>query len=143
MVTLREFAPIAAIAVFTAMLVAPASAADVFKWVDANGVTHYSDSVPEGQAATKMPPGLSKLTVIPSGKFVAPPATVSRSAEQRPAAAPSTPAPAPRITEAEQLTEWRAQCIEDRFVDCNDRRALYARYGTMADGFGGRGYNLK
>ena len=142
MVTLRGFAPIAAIAVCTAMLVAPASAADVFKWVDANGVTHYSDSVPEGQTANKMPPGLSKLTVIPSAKFVAPPATVSRSVEQR-LTAPSVPDRTPRITEAEQLAEWRAQCIEDRFVDCNDRRALYARYGTMADGFGGRGYNLK
>ena len=104
MVTLRE---IAAVAAFTALLAAPVSAADVFKWVDANGVTYYSDSAPEGQAVQKMPPGLSKLTVIPSAKFVTPPTTVSRSAEQRPV----TPISADRSTEsgeAEKLAEWRA-----------------------------------
>jgi Domain of unknown function (DUF4124) len=136
MVTLRKLAPLA---VFAAMFAASTHAADVFKWIDANGVTHYSDSAPEGQKVQKMPPGLPNLTVIPSVKFVAPPQAASRSVEQR--VVTPRPEPVPRFSEAEQLAEWRAKCVEERWVDCNDRRALYARYGTMADGFGGRGFH--
>jgi Domain of unknown function (DUF4124) len=140
MVTLRELAPIAAIAAFATLLAAPANAADVFKWVDGNGVTHYSDTAPEGQKVQKMPPGLPNLTVIPSVKFVAPPATASRIVEQRPMT-PRIVERSAKFSEAEQLAAWRTQCVQERWADCDDRRALYARYGTMADGFGGRGYH--
>jgi len=111
-------------------------ATDVYKWVDENGVRHYSDSAPEDRASEKMEPGLSKLTVIPMPKFVAPaprlPTTASRGSGHPPAD-PITFIEYTAPSEETKLAEWRTQCIVERWVDCDDRRALYARYGTMAD----------
>lgn len=52
----RPALPVAALLAALALNFAPpAVAADIFTWVDANGVTHYSSNRPLGQAATTFP----------------------------------------------------------------------------------------
>ncbi len=134
--TFSKFATVVSIAVLGTSFSVSSIAADVFKWVDANGVTHYSDSVPDDQKAEKMAPGLSRMTVVPMPKFVAPPSrtpSVAQRSIESPTPASITVIEYSDASAQAQLDEWRAQCIAERWVDCDDRRALYARYGTMAD----------
>ncbi len=138
----RKFAAIGSIAALGISFSGLSIAADIYKWFDENGVRHYSDSAPEDRKSEKMESGLSKLTVIPMPRFVAPaprlPVTASRGVEHSPAALITLAA-----SEEAKLAEWRVQCIVERWVDCDDRRALYARYGTMADwGHGPRGGSI-
>ncbi|MFM9887731.1 MAG: DUF4124 domain-containing protein [Burkholderiales bacterium] len=138
MMAISKFAAIVSLAALGITSSLSATAADVFKWVDENGLTHYSDTAPEDQKADKMPPGLSKLTVVPAVKFVRPQSpspSISqpqRGTEYRQIDTHAAHRPI-AVSEEVRLEEWRAQCVAERWVDCDDRRALYARYGTMAD----------
>ena len=136
MMAISKFAAIVSLAAAGITSALPATAADIFKWVDENGLTHYSDAAPDDQKAEKMPPGLSMLTVVPAAEFVRPQSPAisvpQRSTEYRQVDTPAVHRPI-IVAEESRLLEWRAQCVAERWVDCDDRRALYARYGTMAD----------
>ncbi len=143
--TISKFAAIVSFAALGITSTLSATAADVFKWVDENGLTHYSDTPPDDQKAETMPPGLSKLTVVPAAKFVRPQSISpsssipQRSTETRQIDTHAAHRPI-AVSEEVRLEAWRAQCVAERWVDCDDRRALYARYGTMADwGYAPRG----
>jgi hypothetical protein len=110
-----------------------AARADVYKWVDANGVVNYGDAPPKAQAATALPGGDSHITVYspvpPSPRDLA-----QLDAEQRlrqslriieAQQAPMVAAAAPYDPGA----DWYARCMREMFADCDDPRALVTRYG--------------
>lgn len=111
------------------------NAAEIYKWVDSRGVTHYSDTAPKDLKASRMPDGMGKLSVIPMARPAAGGANPSVAAPTR---GPERIVHLATADESARLAQWREQCNEERWVDCDDRRALYARYGTMADGIGSR-----
>jgi hypothetical protein len=63
----------------------PLAQAKIYKWVDKDGVTHYSD---------RPQPGASEIAVAPAQTYSAPQAS-SRSAAEGPAAPPTVPGAAP------------------------------------------------
>lgn len=131
------------------LLAGAAHAQQVYKWVDERGVVNYSTTAPKDRAATKLDPESSRLTVIPA---MAPP---NRAAAPGPDAA--VDARLTRLEEearrernaqtalanadAERVRLLRERCERERWVDCGDDRALYARYGgTFGGPVAGYGY---
>jgi len=114
------------------------SAAEIYKWVDSRGVTHYSDTAPRDAKASRMPDGMGKLSVIPTARPGGATTASGGSAAIAPTRGPERIVQIHSADEQSKLAQWREQCVNERWVDCDDRRALFARYGTMADGFGSR-----
>ena len=56
-IVIQLLSSIAALAIYGS-----AGAADIYKWIDANGVTHYSDAAPE--AIEIRPPGMNLLPPV-------------------------------------------------------------------------------
>lgn len=73
--------------------------ADIYKWVDANGVTHYSEE----------PPGTGKYQVIQS----APPAPANPAGAAPAQAQPAKPAAPPPQTSAQQSPEAQKKHAEN------------------------------
>ena len=75
-----RFAPFSASIVLAAasLAFAPTSdAAEVYKWTDAKGVTHYADAPPEGQKYERMRVGGGATTAIADQAPTAPVADVA------------------------------------------------------------------
>jgi hypothetical protein len=89
--------------------------ADVYKWVDARGVTTYGNKPPPGaRGLTRLGPADDRLSIIPlpvpRGEIAAPLVQfddVPRGSVDRAAAAP-----------AENAASRREQCFAERRVDC-------------------------
>jgi hypothetical protein len=96
--------------VLGALLFAPASHADIYKWVDANGKTHYSD--------TKDAAGKAQVNAL------------------RPVAAPTqAPAPASGPSWQEREREFKARRAREQFQPPSfapQPRRLSTTYGTNA-----------
>lgn len=89
-------------------LAGPASAAEIYKWVDENGTTHYSDTRPAGvkwQIVTE-----SKVSVIPGSRIGA---EAARAAER--ATANRSPL---NVVPVQDEVQARAQRREQLLRDC-------------------------
>jgi hypothetical protein len=118
---------------FSILLAAAALAAEaapalaqVFKWVDERGITHYGERPPQGVKAKEVqdklaspPPFRASASPAPkndvpasrSAPQAAPPGAAPRTVAPAPAAAP---APKPPTPEEQQAAARRAQCANER-----------------------------
>jgi len=103
-------------------LLAPSVAlAEVWKWTDSSGQTHYGDSPPAGVKASKV--GDAGVSVIPASPppdaapVLAPPSTPKSApaADKAPTAAGSHDAAAEREAKRQRMIE---RCERERGVDC-------------------------
>ena len=99
-------------------LVAPALA-QVYKWVDERGVTHYGERPPQGGKASEVP---DRLASPPAGGVTG----SQGSAQSNPRQAESPPRdrePRPSATQTEQTDDKQTR----RQEQCNQQRELLAR----------------
>jgi hypothetical protein len=113
--------------------------AEVYKWTDERGVVNYTSTPPKARAAERLNAEDSRLTVVPAPREELERAAstarqlgrdrVARESatERERAATVQSAAPSPR---EEQLRAWRERCINEKWADCDDERALFARYNT-------------
>jgi Domain of unknown function (DUF4124) len=87
-----------------------AHAVEIYKWIDENGTTHYSDTKPAGVKATRIPDG--GVSVIPGSRIGA---EAARAAERERASASRD---IPVDIEAQELAQARAQRREQLMQDC-------------------------
>ncbi len=128
--------------------------ADVYKWIDASGAVHYSSEKPaDVSRATRIdstmvnvytPQSHSGTRVISSTTTTAgvapmppPPGLGPPPSSGAPQALQPMPSMQPMAPmggypsaqpDAAQLAQWRAQCEREMWADCDDPRALAARY---------------
>lgn len=122
----------------SALVLAGGAQAQVYKWVDEKGVVNYSSTPPPtGGPAVMVDESKGRVTTVPAPEV------------QRDAAATGDPALRRRVEQLEQeaaaqrqmaaqqdaaaaeaYRRWRAQCLADRRVDCDDpyRGSLDYRY---------------
>jgi hypothetical protein len=102
-------------------LVQAASAAEIYKWVDENGTTHYSNVKPEGVKVDLIPE--DNISVIPGSRIGAEAARAAERESQTSGAASESDV----LTQAEALAEARLQqrrermlqyCQRNNGVDC-------------------------
>jgi hypothetical protein len=102
------------------LLASAPAAAELWKWTDSSGQTHYSDTPPSNVKASKVGGGVS---VVPAPEKEAPAAPATREIRQL---VPSEPVAAP--TQAESTAAERKakrarlieRCEKDRGVDCEE-----------------------
>jgi hypothetical protein len=78
--TLRRAAQLLACATLVTALTSPSSRAEIYKWVDKDGVTHYSD---------RPAPGATEIAIPPAQTYQAPRPQVMPGPAAAPAAAPA------------------------------------------------------
>jgi Domain of unknown function (DUF4124) len=108
-------------AIIAALGAPPLAHAQIYKWIDENGITTYGNKPPPGAAGlARFTDGGSRLSVIPSAR----PARAERALESRIArierdrgALPSAVDRATVATLGRQL-ESRERCFAERRVDC-------------------------
>jgi hypothetical protein len=88
-----------------------AQAADIYKWVDEKGTTHYSNEKPKGVKASVMAPG--RLSIIPGDRI---------GAEAARAATSSSPASEAQTVDPEQVA--RQQRREQLMKDCHENNGV-------------------
>jgi hypothetical protein len=146
-------------------LASPLAQAQIYKWVDANGVPQYSNSRPAGVANVTridssnssvssytpmpsrssappppdwiLPPGMQAPPGLRPGQVPPglPPGVILPPGYLPPEALVPIPGAHPGQPSPEQLAMWKSLCERDRHTDCNDSQALIARY------MGGMGIN--
>jgi hypothetical protein len=108
------------------LAVAAPALAQVYKWVDERGVTHYGERPPQGGKASEVP---DRLASPPSGAVAAPQASTQsnpRQAESPPRQGESPPSerePRPSTPQTEQTDDRQTR----RQEQCNQQRELLAR----------------
>jgi hypothetical protein len=108
-----------------------AAAAEIYKWVDENGTTHYSDTKPNGTKWSVVTE--SKLSVIPGSRIGA---EAARAAErERLAANPQivTPVPAPSQARAQRREQLMQDCLRNNGVECDREVDTQLRAEGMMD----------
>jgi hypothetical protein len=96
---------------------APASA-QVYRWVDDRGVVNYASAPPrDGRPAVRVDLQESRISVIPLAERAQP-----HPAAALPAAARGFPSAVDQATLGglQRVPDWRARCIAERRVDCDD-----------------------
>lgn len=107
-------------------LAAPVFAQDIYKWLDAQGVVHYSDAPPPGASPAKIETVGPKLSSVPANPVRAAAGDGASRLEDRIAELERELAQARggRIEQAhvddEALLRWKQQCERDRRVDCEE-----------------------
>jgi uncharacterized protein DUF4124 len=125
-----------AASVACAALAGPASAVEIYKWVDENGTTHYSDTRPAGvkwQVVTE-----SKVSVIPGSRIGA---EAARAAERERATAGRSPLNVvPMQDGAQARAQRRDQLLQDcqrnNGIDCDREVDTELRAEGMQEGRG-------
>jgi uncharacterized protein DUF4124 len=120
-----------------ALLLAGPVGAEVYKWVDENGVVNYGSAPPPGRPSKELPKDASGISVIPAPP--PPPPTAARSAAEIRAERAEQALAAERAARYAQdqaaedsLRAAIAQCEENHGVDC--------KQNPYQDGGGGYGY---
>jgi hypothetical protein len=106
------------------MATAATVSAQVYKWVDERGVTHYGERPPQGGKASEVP---DRLASPPPGSASG--QTNSPSSDQRPRQSdvlPRNPEPRPG-TETARTDDGQKQGTDRRQELCNQQRELLAR----------------
>jgi hypothetical protein len=123
--------------------------ADVYKWIDARGAVHYSSEKPaDVSVTTRIDSTMVNVYTPPSAASSRATSSATTSSGTVPIPPPpgpgAPPAGAPQAfqpmqpmpgypstqPDAAQLAQWHAQCERDMWADCDDPRALAARYGA-------------
>ena len=113
-----------------ALLVALPAAAEMYKWVDDNGVVTYSNTPPPGKQSKQVEAVPDRVSVSPEAKRDAKISKLEKQleAERR---ARSAPAQASRPAPSERQLAAYERCIADRGVDCEAiRNGQSASYGA-------------
>ena len=115
-------------------LVGAVAAAEIYKWVDENGTTHYSDTRPSGVKSTILTD--SKLSVIPGSRIGA---EAARAAERERVAA-SRATVMPVADEAQARAQRREQlmqdCLRNNGVECDREVDTQLRSEGIQEGRG-------
>jgi len=109
-----------------------AFASDVYRWVDANGTVHYSDSPPQGGDAAKARIVPQRVSTVP---MPLPSESALRRSEAERIATLERELADERASRAAQARadedayrRWLEQCERDRRVDCDETLALAVPY---------------
>jgi len=109
---MRSFSPLTGALVLTLALAAGSAQAQVYKWTDANGQVHYSDSAPSNAQQIKGP--TPRAETPPPAPAPAPPA-----------AAPAPPAP-PALT-TQQKQQVQRDVAAARAQQCKEATEQYEK----------------
>jgi len=113
------------------MTIAVAAPAQVYKWVDEHGVTHYGERPPTGRKASEVPNRLaSPAPRAPAAPAAAEARIPGRTAEPRRESDSRQGPTAPEKPENKQQRE-----IARRQEQCNQQRELLARLRQSPPGF--------
>ena len=120
--------PLGSLAATVAIILPCAASGAMYKWVDEQGITNYSNKAPADRRAVKLNEQNSLVNTIrfPERKGAASPARVERP-EDEPFGAGRSPA-AEEAAAREAFRRWREQCIAQRRVDCDDPYAAESFY---------------
>lgn len=113
---MRSFSPSTGALVLAFALAASAAQAQVYKWTDANGQVHYSDSAPSNAQQIKGPTPPSDTTA-PAPNAAPPPAAA------KPAPAPAAP---PALT-AQQKQQVQRDVAAVRAQQCKEATEQYEK----------------
>src|SRR5690348_3793809 len=103
--------------VMAVTLVGTVTAVEIYKWVDENGTTHYSDTKPSGVKSSVLTD--SRVSVIPGNRIGA---EAARAAErERMAARRETPIPTAEDTQAraQRREQLMQDCLRNNGVECD------------------------
>lgn len=124
-----------------ALLASASASAEVYRWVDKNGVINYSDTPPKSVAAKKV--DQDQISIVPLAPLVRASSLaasnqalrqrVERLEEEADRERGIAPMSYPSLSQIPK--EWREQCYDDRRVDCDDPRTYYG-YGGSVYGYG-------
>jgi len=108
--------------VVCALAAAVPASAQVYRWVDDRGVINYAAKPPgDGRPTVRVDRQESRISIIPTAprgpRALLPPAAAL------PPAAPSFPGFVDQATVGALTPEWRARCIAERRVDCDNPSA--------------------
>jgi hypothetical protein len=110
------------------------AAAEIYKWVDENGTTHYSDTRPSGVKSTILTD--SKVSVIPGSRIGAEAARAAereRIAARREAVMPTADEAQARAQRREQLMQ---DCLRNNGVECDREVDTQLRSEGIQEGRG-------
>lgn len=129
---------------------AMSASAEVYKWTDERGVVNYTSTPPKSRTAQKLDVVEdNRLTVVPTSREELERAAITaqqlgrdrvqreNATERSRIAAQAQSQPSAR---GEVLRAWRERCINEKWADCDDERALFARYNTDPRYGGGYAY---
>jgi hypothetical protein len=106
---------------------ASGASAEVYRWVDASGRTHYADRAPPRTAVERIDP--AQLSTYQSPRLRAAIANNVANVGVDAGARPPSAETRSDADERRQLAAWREQCLLERWADCDDARVLAHRYG--------------
>jgi hypothetical protein len=111
--------------VFCALIIAGAASAELYKWVDQNGVTNYSNSPPDSANAKKVVGIENRLSVYTPDEGFLQAVKAMRDLSVRALAMPPPPeAPPYAVVPVQPLTPYE-QCLASGRVGCD---SLYGEY---------------
>lgn len=123
-----------AVSVVAVSSVGTVAAAEIYKWVDENGTTHYSDTRPSGVKSSVLTD--SKLSVIPGSRIGA---EAARAAERERVAA-SRETAMPIADEAQARAQRREllmqDCLRNNGVECDREVDTQLRSEGIQEGRG-------
>lgn len=104
----------------------------VYKWVDANGVVHFSDEPPAGSEAANV-----EIITTDRGPTYVPPRQPASAAPAAPAATSGVPSPAPQaavpaLIEAADIASMSLPELDRRCDDARERRIAPLREAEIA-----------
>ena len=130
----RRVATALAASVMAVSLIGTVAAAEIYKWVDENGTTHYSDTKPSGVKASVLTE--SRVSVIPGNRIGA---EAARAAErERMAARRETPMPTADETQArvQRREQLMQDCLRNNGVECDREVDTQLRAEGIQEGRG-------
>ncbi len=117
---------------FALVLVAVPAHAQIYRWVDDQGVVNYANKPPaDGRQAARVDTRESRLSVIPIVQRVVR-INGAPTLAQVPAAAVGFPGAVDRMTvsNVQSALDWRERCFAERRVDCTNPTAATYDFGT-------------
>ncbi len=111
-----------------------ASAAEIYKWVDENGTTHYSDSRPNGVKSQVVTEG--KLSIIPGSRIGAEAARAAELERARTARQTLEYVPIPDTARAQRRDELMQRCMRNNGVECDREVDTELRAEGLQEGRG-------
>jgi hypothetical protein len=123
-----------AASVMAISLIGTVAAAEIYKWVDENGTTHYSDTKPSGVKSSVLTD--SRVSVIPGNRIGA---EAARAAErERMAARRETPTTSADDTQArvQRREQLMQDCLRNNGVECDREVDTQLRAEGIQEGRG-------
>jgi hypothetical protein len=123
-----------AASVMAISLIGTVAAAEIYKWVDEKGTTHYSDTKPSGVKSSVLTD--SRVSVIPGNRIGAEAARAAereRMAARRETSTPSADDTQARVQRREQLMQ---DCLRNNGVECDREVDTQLRAEGIQEGRG-------